>query len=115
MYFILDGQQQQGPFTLDQLRQRGVTADTMVWSQSFGDQTWRHARDVAELGPLLSPYASSYSQFATSTAATPAMRHSGFGIASFIMGLLLGVAMFALVVAAGVMVANEPGGLKEDS
>src|SRR5687767_7274353 len=42
--------------------------------------------------------------------------HPGIGVASFILGLVAGVAMVVLIVIAGVMSANAPGGeLDENS
>jgi hypothetical protein len=43
------------------------------------------------------------------------MRHSGFGIASFVMSILVGIAIFLLVVVAGVMESSTPGGIDEES
>src|SRR5437868_3291478 len=45
----------------------------------------------------------------------PALKHSGFGIASFIIGLVIGFLDLAIVGVAGVLAATKPGGLDEDS
>ena len=45
----------------------------------------------------------------------PPMRHSGFGIASFVIAIGAGLLEFALVVAAGVVEASTPGGMDENS
>jgi hypothetical protein len=45
----------------------------------------------------------------------PTPRHSGPGIASFVIALLVGVAVLILVVAAGVIEASTPGGMDEES
>ena len=42
-------------------------------------------------------------------------KHSGLGIASFITSIVVGMFMFGLIVAAGVMEASTPGGLDEES
>jgi hypothetical protein len=42
-------------------------------------------------------------------------RHSGFGIASFVIAILVGIAEFILLVVAGVMEAKTPGGMDEDA
>jgi len=49
--------------------------------------------------------------------ATPAPqpRHSGLGIASLIIGVLGGLAMFALFAVAGYMQISNPGGMDEKS
>jgi len=41
-------------------------------------------------------------------------KHSGFGIASFVMAILVGIAEFILLIIAGVMESKTPGGLDED-
>jgi hypothetical protein len=43
------------------------------------------------------------------------MRHSGFGIASFLIAVGAGLLEFALVAAAAVLEASTPGGIDEDS
>lgn len=45
----------------------------------------------------------------------PGFRHTGLGIASFIIALVVGFLAFALVAVAGVLEATTPGGLDEDS
>ena len=45
----------------------------------------------------------------------PSMKHSGIGIASFAMALVVLIGTFALVVVAGVMEASTPGGINEES
>jgi hypothetical protein len=42
------------------------------------------------------------------------LKHSGFGIASFVMAILVGIAEFILLIIAGVMQAKTPGGMGED-
>jgi hypothetical protein len=42
-------------------------------------------------------------------------RHSGFGIASLAIGILVGLMEFALFVVAGVMETTQPGGVDESS
>lgn len=43
------------------------------------------------------------------------LKHSGMGIASFIMSLLLGPGLFLLVIIAGVLQASTPGGIDNTS
>lgn len=50
-YFILINDVQQGPFTIDELRQRGIKQDTLVWCE--GMPQWTPAWKVDELKPLL--------------------------------------------------------------
>lgn len=50
-YFIVVNEVQQGPFTLEELRQRGITSDLLVWTEGMTD--WAPAWQVDELKPLL--------------------------------------------------------------
>jgi hypothetical protein len=43
------------------------------------------------------------------------MKHSGLGVASFIMAMVLGVLDFAIFVYAGLVEAGTPGGMDEES
>lgn len=45
----------------------------------------------------------------------PAIKHSGIGIASFVMSLGILIVTFVLVVIAGMMEASTPGGINEES
>lgn len=49
-YFILINNQQQGPYTLDELRSRNITSATLVWTEGMAD--WTPAWKVAELVSL---------------------------------------------------------------
>lgn len=49
-YFILINNQQQGPYTIDELRQRGITQESLVWAE--GMPQWTPAWQVEELKPL---------------------------------------------------------------
>lgn len=51
-YYILNGSEQQGPYTIDQLRGR-VTPQTYVWREGLPD--WIQAGDLPELSGLLVP------------------------------------------------------------
>ncbi|GAB6008253.1 DUF4339 domain-containing protein [Dysgonomonas reticulitermitis] len=48
-YIIVNGQQQ-GPFSLDELKEKGIQKDTLVWSEGMSD--WQQAGDVIELKSL---------------------------------------------------------------
>lgn len=62
-YFAIIDNQQQGPFTIDELRQRGIAQETLVWAE--GMPLWVPAWQVEELKPLF------FDQTAGSSAATP--------------------------------------------
>ncbi len=44
-----------------------------------------------------------------------AMKHSGLGISSFIMSIVVGVFDFVVIVLAGLVEASTPGGMDEES
>ncbi len=46
-YYVADGGQQRGPFTIDQLKAMGLRPETLVWCE--GMDQWRRADLVAEL------------------------------------------------------------------
>jgi hypothetical protein len=47
MYYINNGNENGGPFTLEELKQQVVVQTTLVWQQGMED--WQYAIDVAEL------------------------------------------------------------------
>lgn len=49
-YFIIVNDAQQGPYTVDELRQRNISSETLVWAE--GMQQWTPAWQVEELKPL---------------------------------------------------------------
>ncbi|MBK7442533.1 MAG: DUF4339 domain-containing protein [Bacteroidetes bacterium] len=46
-YFLHNGKEQEGPFSLEDLKQKGVTYKTMVWFD--GIQAWTEAQYIPEL------------------------------------------------------------------
>lgn len=50
-YFIIENEQQTGPFTLEELQQKGIKSDTLVWAEGMAD--WTPAWQVEELKALL--------------------------------------------------------------
>ena len=53
IYYIMDNGRQEGPFNVQQLKHRHVTADTLVWAD--GMSTWVKAGEVSEIMMALSP------------------------------------------------------------
>ena len=49
-YFYTDGTTNFGPFTLEELKEKHISRDTMVWFQELGE--WKHAETVSELNEL---------------------------------------------------------------
>jgi len=51
-YFLHNGINQLGPFTIDDLRKRGILSDTPVWKEGLKD--WKKAGELDELAELFS-------------------------------------------------------------
>lgn len=49
-YFYTDGVTNFGPFTLEELTEKHISRDTMVWFQELGE--WKHAETIPELKEL---------------------------------------------------------------
>lgn len=49
-YFLHDGQNQLGPFSPEELKEKNITADTFVWKEGMSD--WVKAKDIAELNGI---------------------------------------------------------------
>jgi hypothetical protein len=49
-FFYSDGTNSLGPFTVDELKGKGITRETMVWYEGMGD--WKKAGEVPELYQL---------------------------------------------------------------
>lgn len=54
-FYYAKGEEQVGPFTLNELKEEGVTQNTLVWHEGLDD--WKEARHIKELQELfeLSP------------------------------------------------------------
>ncbi len=50
-YFLIENGQQAGPFTLDQLNEKKITSESLVWAEGLTD--WTPAWKVEELRPIL--------------------------------------------------------------
>lgn len=73
------------------------------------------ARD-AEFDAQRNPYAPSRESIAGLASPHPTtLRHSGLGIASFVLALGCAFLAFAMIVVAGVMEVSTPGGIDEES
>lgn len=60
-YYYTDGSERYGPFTFEQLRERNITPETLVWKEGMAD--WLPARQVPDLQSL---HASTAESFAAS-------------------------------------------------
>lgn len=52
-YFFLKGKDQNGPFTVEQLANKGLTSETLIWSE--GMENWQKLKDIPELTQALKP------------------------------------------------------------
>lgn len=52
-WYVANGDVQQGPMTMSELKAAGLNTDTKVWRADFPD--WVNATDVPELSPFLTP------------------------------------------------------------
>ena len=50
-YYIAVNNERQGPFTTEELAQKGITADTLVWTENMVD--WQPAGSLDELRPFI--------------------------------------------------------------
>lgn len=51
-FYILQNNKKQGPYSLEELSNKNINADTMVWN--VGLSNWKPAKTVSELSDLLS-------------------------------------------------------------
>jgi hypothetical protein len=65
-YFLHDGQNQIGPFSIEELRDKHIKEDSFVWKQGMND--WVKAGSVTELSDLFSSIPPPFSQQASMTA-----------------------------------------------
>lgn len=49
-YYYTDGKERFGPFTLEQLREKNITGETLVWKEGMAD--WLPAKSVSDLNSL---------------------------------------------------------------
>lgn len=52
-YFFLKGKDQNGPFTVEQLVDKGLTNETLIWTE--GMENWQKLKDFSELTQILKP------------------------------------------------------------
>lgn len=52
-YFFLTGKDQNGPFTIEQLESKGLTNETLIWTE--GMETWQKLKDIPELAQSIKP------------------------------------------------------------
>jgi hypothetical protein len=52
-YFFLKGKDQNGPFTIEQLEDKGLTSETLIWTA--GMESWNKLKDIPELAQAIKP------------------------------------------------------------
>lgn len=52
-YFFLQGKDQNGPFTIEQLKGKGLTSETLIWTE--GMDNWQKLKDIPELAQTIKP------------------------------------------------------------
>ena len=52
-YFFLKGKDQNGPFTIEQLEDKGLTSETLIWTA--GMEGWNKLKDIPELAQAIKP------------------------------------------------------------
>lgn len=68
-FFIVENNQQAGPFTLEEMASRGVTPSTPVWREGMSD--WTPAGNLPELQPLFGGSVPSQPSVSSATDAGP--------------------------------------------
>lgn len=52
-YFFLKGKDQNGPFTVEQLFDKKLTSETLIWTE--GMENWQKLKDIPELAETIAP------------------------------------------------------------
>ena len=98
-YHYFDGNEQKGPYGIDQLKSFGLKPDTLVWREGFDD--WKPAKNVGELQFVLmsSPTVKVETDKTSQALASLILGISGlfawiipiFGFPVTIIGLIMGI------------------------
>lgn len=110
-YYLHNGKEQIGPFSLEQLKDKSLTSDTPVWTSDMSD--WKTAEEVAELQHLLSkippPFKNNTPPPIDNFGTTP---KTGFRIGRFLgwTGLII-----VVIASTGFILYKNQGGSSTDS
>ena len=52
-YFYLTGKDQNGPFSLEELLTKGISGETLIWTEGMGN--WQKLKDITELKQAMKP------------------------------------------------------------
>jgi hypothetical protein len=104
-YFIMERNQQKGPFTVFELKKWGITKETLVWCEGMSD--WKKAGEVFELKAIFeAPNA------AFSNTATPPQKSKNNGFRWLF--ILLGLIAIAFIIIQNAGSPNSSGGSSSD-
>lgn len=84
-YYYTDGKERYGPFTVEQLRERNIAPDTLVWKEGMAD--WLPARQVSELEGVFGTGAT-FSTPTTPVSAPPALPPKNWLVESILVTIL---------------------------
>src|SRR5579864_5075157 len=88
-YYMAQGNEQRGPFTIEQLSGLGLRPQTLVWCEGMAQ--WQPAQTVAELQPVVAGVSVSYATPAAYASLPPFDQSvGGKKVAAGICGILLG-------------------------
>ena len=75
-YFYSDGTNKFGPFSIDELREKSITEETLIWFQGLSE--WLPARNFSELNDIFAPSPPPITRSGsnTSTYSQPSNTHS---------------------------------------
>ncbi|MDQ3017398.1 MAG: DUF4339 domain-containing protein, partial [Bacteroidota bacterium] len=68
-YYYTDGKERFGPFSLDDLRGKNLTGETLVWREGLTD--WIPAKTISDLNPLFMPVEDAFQPVPTAPYTTP--------------------------------------------
>lgn len=92
-FYLNDGQQQTGPFSIDELKLKGINRDTSVWKEGMAE--WVKAGELSELSEIFSNEPPTYK------VAPPPLSKSVTPVESVKKGMSSGVKFFILIVILG--------------
>ena len=100
IYFIHTGSEQTGPYTLEELKQKGINKDTPVWKEELPD--WIKAGDLPELNILFAPAPPPFIQKEEAATHLPTQKNSPAPTERKNKNLLIIIPVSILIIAAAI-------------